>query len=193
MTGCSTAPDQHKFNEWTGAKPGTILFTGNITDQDFHAFYNQTTLPLDHYTVVLNTNGGEAMACVGIMSRIVELQKQGVKFTTVVYSKAYSAGAFIFMMGDSRIMHSGSSIMWHTMRAQIAHDGGELPGIPGTSQYSRKEIFDGLDEWVIEKTIEAMPNVDPMTLETMLRYSGMTFILAKQANELGMVDEYVEN
>lgn len=190
MIGCSTAP-QKLENDWMASRPGTIFITGNLSETDFQSFYNQTTYGLPEYRIILNTNGGEAMACVGIMQRIMELQRQGVKITTEVYSKAYSAGAFIFMMGDTRIMHESSTLMWHTMIGQMTHDYREFPSSPKSKLFDTKEMMVGLDEWVFERTKMVMPNVDPMTLETMLLYSGMTFLMAETANELGMVDELV--
>lgn len=189
LFGCQKAPEVNQLkNDWTESRPGTIFITGNISDTDFQKFYNETSYDLKSYRIILNTNGGEAMACVGIMQRIMELQSQGVHITTEVYSKAYSAGAFIWMMGNERIMHEASSLMWHTMVSQMDHDGKHFPSLPKSKRYDRKEVFFGLDNWVFERAKMMLPNVDPMTLETMLMHTGMTFIMAETAFEMGMVD-----
>ena len=190
LWGCGSAPIRVD-NDWTDSRPGTIFITGNLSDVDFQAFYNQTLDPkIRDYTIILNTNGGGAQACIGIMSRITELQKRGITFRTEVYSKAYSAGAFIWMMGDHKVMHRGSSLMWHTMAGQGYNDGKELPGAYGED---RQEMFEGMDNWVADQTAQHLPFMDPMTRETMLWYTGMTFVMAEDAFKLRMVDELVDN
>jgi len=180
----------NQINIWSASTPGTIFITSTVSDATFESFYKQTMYDLDHYRIVLNTNGGGAHACIGIMTRIQELQARGVYITTEVYSKAFSAGAFIWMMGDRRIMHTGAQLMWHTIEPQQAY--------AGTDIYERVSLerIDSLtlaDAWVWNMTKRQMNLVDPMTLETMLLYTGMTFMDAEQAKELGMLTEYVSN
>lgn len=180
--------DRIKVSESVGVMSDkTIYISGNFYEGTFTQFMEATKDELPHYTIVINSNGGDGAATIGIMSRILELQKKGTKFTTVVYTKAASAGSFIWMLGDHRVMHSGSYLMFHTLQAE--RDAGEKSALPNV----RLPQFQGMDEFVIRHTIKAFPNVDPMTLETMLRYSGMTFIMAEDCYKLGMVDELITN
>lgn len=177
-------------NIYSVTVPGTIFISGIVSDSTFELFYEQTLYNLKHYRIILNTDGGSAQACTGVLARIVELQRQGVYITTEVYSKAYSAGAYIWMMGDHRIMHQGSQLMWHTMEGQYLNDRKELPSSYGDD---RTEMFELLDANIYRLTQRQMNLVDPMTLETMLLYTGMTFMDADQARELNMLTEYVDN
>jgi len=188
LMGCQTAPQQLS-NDWVDSTPGTIILTGGIDQTDFQKFYNETQYGLDHYRVILNTDGGEAQACTGIISRMIELQKQGVSFTTESYTKAYSAGAFIWMMGNQRVLHRGSQLMFHLMEAQAVRGGKMLPGAYGQD---RTEMFEMLDGNMYKWATEALPGMDPMTRDTMLLYSGMTFFDAKTAKELGIFFTLVE-
>lgn len=104
-------------------EPGTILITGQLEEADFGkflmaTFYNPEVI-MNKYRVALHTPGGDAFACIAIMNRIRELQRrENVTFEIHVYGKACSAGTYIFMMGDTRVIHEGATLMFHTMQAQ---------------------------------------------------------------------------
>ena len=187
--GCAGQKMQRDVHVTNPTYDGVILINGNLGESDFVEFYNQTRdESIRHYRIIINTSGGSATSTVGILERITELKANGIKFTTETYTKAYSAGAFIWMMGDERIMHPGSSLMWHTMLGQFAFDEKEWPPPVGTNIYPYRVTFEGMDEYVYNMTKRSFPNVDPMTLETMLLWSGMTFLMDDTARELGMLD-----
>lgn len=161
----------------------TYMMSGALTVSDFRDFYRATKNVTDGtYTIVINSPGGDAQTCVGYINRIEELKARGVTVNTTVYSRAYSAGFFVWLMGDNRDMLPGSTLMVHTARAQYMYkrQGGFV------DDAERGPLLDNLDEYIIAKTHERLPNVDWMTLETMLRYDGMTFFNDKEAKELGM-------
>ena len=115
---CSPAPAQA---EVVGVSPDTIAVDGKVHDTDFLQFYKLTIDPaIRHYTVILNTPGGNAWACVAIMNRMKQMKADGITFTTEVYSMAMSAGTYIFLMGDTRIMHDTATLMFHGILAQQA-------------------------------------------------------------------------
>lgn len=157
-----------------------------IYDTQISFIYATTKDPsIKHYTVYINTDGGDAYSCTAIINHVAKLQKQGIKFTMITDTKASSAGFFLWMMGDVRLMTPGSILMIHTMRGQFDADEKVLP-----ERYVK--MFDTLDENIVLQTMKRFPNVDPMTLETMLRYSGMTWIDSQEAIELGMSDGMAE-
>ena len=102
--------------------PGKIVVSDSVYASDFFEFYVATEHKgVKHYHIMIHSPGGSPWATIGIINRILELKAKGVRFTTETYSTASSAGSYIFMMGDERIMHKGSVLMWHTMEAQGGH------------------------------------------------------------------------
>jgi len=86
---------------------------------DFIEFMRLTSDPtIKHYEIIIHSLGGNAITCIAVMNRILELKREGVTFTTRTYGAAMSAGAYIFLMGDERIMYEASTLMFHTMQSQ---------------------------------------------------------------------------
>jgi ATP-dependent protease ClpP protease subunit len=185
--GCTSTP---VFNSWTDTLPGVSIITGNMTDTDFKKFYFETELfDGDEYRIVLNTNGGEAMACIGIMQRIEEMQSRGIKVITETYSKGYSAGSFIFAMGDVRIMHPGSSLMWHTITGQAYADGREDALKSNPAHYN---LLTQMDHHVINKMKEKHPQVGDDVWNYLLLNSGMSFMFPEAACDLGIATTCIQ-
>ena len=65
------------------------------------------------YHIIIDNFGGSAWDTIAIINRIDELQEAGFTITTETYGYAMSGGAFIFIMGDIRIIHDGASLMFH--------------------------------------------------------------------------------
>ena len=82
---------------------GRIMIVGGVDVHDFQTFYNQTVGGHKEYTVIIDTRGGDAHSTIGIINRILELKREGVKFTTITYNRASSAGFFTCPAGVSRI------------------------------------------------------------------------------------------
>ena len=183
IAGCTTTP-QKRY--WDDPIPGLIVISGGISEMDFKSFYNQTLDPsIRKYHIVISTDGGCGYTTTGIVSRMQELKDRGVHITTEVYTKGFSAGSFMFMMGDTRIMHEGAQLMWHTIVGQqVITNGRDMP---------RKFALTAVpvDENIIRLASKNLPLVDPMTLETMLRWSGETFMTAREAFELGIATHFV--
>jgi ATP-dependent protease ClpP protease subunit len=183
LSGLNVTNLAHKFI----TKPPAIIYvSGTVYGSTFVEFYEQTLDPsVRSYRVIINTAGGEGYATTGIVSRLQEMKDRGVHITTEVYSKAFSAGAFIFMMGDTRIVHQGAVLMWHTIIGQqVITDGKEL-------ERQHRLMIPALDENIIRLSTKNLPDVDPMTLETMLRWSGETYMTAAEALQLGIATHFV--
>lgn len=96
-----------------------VVIDGNVTEYSYLEFVKATAdKNVKHWTIIINTNGGEAYATIGIMNRILWMKSQGVEFTTFTETKAMSAGGYIFLMGDKRIAVKGSTLMFHTILQQ---------------------------------------------------------------------------
>ena len=65
------------------------------------------------YHIIIDCFGGGAHDTIAIINRIMELQSKGFKITTEAYGYTMSGGAFIFIIGDTRIIHEGASLMFH--------------------------------------------------------------------------------
>lgn len=58
----------------------------------------------DNLVLILNSPGGDLFAALGLISRILELKKQGVKIRTVIRGRADSAASIIAVVGDERVV-----------------------------------------------------------------------------------------
>ena len=143
--------------------PNVVYISGGVCYSDFFEF-NEATMHLkagDTLRLIIQTGGGDAYATVAICNRMIEMKKEGIHIITEVYGQAMSAGAFMFLMGDERIAHSGAQLMWHTIESQI-----------------RKFASDrGL--WEIEQVIDmntfrAMQRLDSFVRELFRSVTGMS-------------------
>ena len=113
------APMNTGFADIKNLGRDNIRITGPITEESFEQFLEATAFEANRdYRIFIHTNGGDAYSTIAIMNRIDELKARGCTFQMEVYGKAFSAGAYIFMMGDKRIVHEGSHLMFHTMMQQ---------------------------------------------------------------------------
>ena len=188
LMGCATQPV--RYNDTLSSSsvrqlndPSVIYMSGNFYEASPMPFIYATTKDpsIKHYTIHITSSGGDAYGCTVMINHIQKLKKKGIKFTTIIDGKGYSAGFFLFMMGDERIMTPGSLLMIHTMEAQKVHDGVDIP-----VKFLKHIRY--IDANIVEETYKAYPNVDRMLLETMLVISGQTFITADEAVELGFAD-----
>lgn len=65
------------------------------------------------YHIVIENDGGMTDILIPMRNRIKELQAKGYHITTEVNSRAISCGAFLWMLGDTRIAHETASLMFH--------------------------------------------------------------------------------
>jgi len=163
---------------------GTIIFSGGIDEDSYKEFRALTLDGRDHYTLIIMTNGGCGYNTVAIMNRIETLQKQGVKFTTYIAGNGHSAGSYIFMMGDERLMNRGSVMMWHTITGQSKFDSKIIPE-------QRREFLLYMDNYVVNKFRERFPHIKEEWIKETFWNSGMTFMTAKAAKHMGIATRIV--
>jgi len=91
---------------------GRMVFPPDIAAGDTLLYLKALQKDRD-YHIIIDNFGGSAFDTMVIINRIDELQKKGFTITTETYGYAMSGGAFIFIMGDRRIIHDGAAIMFH--------------------------------------------------------------------------------
>lgn len=63
--------------------------------------------------IIVDNFGGSAYDTLAIVARLREIRNKGFTITTEAYGYTMSGGAFIFLMGDRRILHDGAMVMFH--------------------------------------------------------------------------------
>ena len=89
--------------------------------QKFLDLHRHRESPTSEVELVINTSGGDSFAMCAIVSRIIELNKEGItKVNTTVQGRAYSAGFYIFIVGYKRTIKFLSTVMFHESRLTIS-------------------------------------------------------------------------
>jgi ATP-dependent protease ClpP protease subunit len=188
VLGCAGMPDvkepKQVSSRFHKLADGNYIMTGGVYENSYEEFYKITSSGQKEYTIIIMTSGGDAASTVGIMNRIEILQDQGVKFRFIVPAKAFSAGAYMFMMGDERIMHRGSQLMWHTMTGQSDHD---KVFVKEDSVILRKNW----DNFVYDKFRELFPHLDKVWVDEIFWNSGMSWMTAEQALLMGIATKII--
>jgi len=162
----------------------SIMFSGKVYEDTYREFVRWTSDNKKHYTIYLNTFGGDAFATIGILHRINELQEQGVKFTMICQTKALSAGSYIFMMGDERIMYTGTSLMWHTVRGQFKKKGKAWSTEKGI-------VITQLDNVVVGYFEKRFPHIDKALIYEWFWNTDTTYMGATEALLHGIATDVV--
>ena len=68
---------------------------------------------LESIKIIINSPGGDVPEMLGMFMHIEDLKANGVHVTTEVTGRALSAGAFLWLLGDERIVHKNSVLMFH--------------------------------------------------------------------------------
>jgi ATP-dependent protease ClpP protease subunit len=163
---------------------GTISIAGKIYEHSYAEFVRMTTTGEKEYTIRLNTFGGDALATVGILHHIKDMQRKGVKFTMIVQTKAMSAGAYMFMMGDKRIMYTGTSLMWHTIRGQFKKKKQDWSTVRGV-------VAANLDNFVVSEFERRFPHIDKVHINEWFWNTDMTFMGATEALLWGIATDVI--
>ena len=91
---------------------GRVVFPSKIVPGDAFSYLKVLQKEQD-YHIIIDCFGGSAHDTIVVINRIAELQHRGFKITTEAYGYTLSGGAFIFIMGDKRIIHEGATLMFH--------------------------------------------------------------------------------
>lgn len=190
LGGCATQQTINHTNTYTDDvdkhADGTIIISGDFDEDTFKEFRALTLDGKDHYTVMIMSNGGCAYNTIAIINWIEILQARGVKFTMIVPGNGFSAGSYMFMMGDERIMYRGSHLMWHTITGQIKSDGNwwKIPT-------SRHGFMLGMDKYIVGMFTKRFPHITDEWVESTFWNSGMTFMSAEQALLMGIATKII--
>ena len=92
---------------------GLVSITGFITQEDFPQLLNATLDVENELTILINSFGGDAWACMAMVHHIQFMQMSGIHVTTFNMGLAASAGAIIWTMGDTRYAAPYSVFMFH--------------------------------------------------------------------------------
>jgi ATP-dependent protease ClpP protease subunit len=176
--------EQNVDSDFETLPNGELILSGNVDGDTYKEFLRATSTGKKHYTLKIMTNGGCAYNTVAVMNRIELLQSQGVKFTMIVPGKGFSAGSYIFMMGDERIMYRGSFLMWHTITGQAKFN-------EKTIAETHESLIRGLDEYVVGKFVELFPHITKEWVDSTFWNSGMTWQTAEQALLMGIATKIV--
>jgi ATP-dependent protease ClpP protease subunit len=131
------------------------------------------------YHIIINSPGGSGSVCNSILNHIQELKDSGAKITTEVSGQAFSAGALIWAMGDTRIVHKYDMLMFH---AAALYD-------PNGNRIPKEQIKDeGIILLIDTLNAKAVSVLEPLIgrkkAEEML--IGETWLTGKQAFEMGL-------
>jgi ATP-dependent protease ClpP protease subunit len=178
-----------------------IEINGRITESSFMEFMEATAFAKDIYiTLILHTGGGDAFSTIGIINRIHELKKKGCFFETRVYSSAMSAGSYIWLEGDRRVIYEGATLMFHTMLQQLTPDRKEQIREDGKARVI--SMLERLDRYIAKrfkkltagKLSEKMQNYylygSPDPKKQGIGENGQ-YMSAETARNVALADEYI--
>lgn len=128
----------------------------------------------------IDSPGGDVGAYFMILQTIVDLRQRGVKINTYNKREASSAGAFLLMIGDRRVVHPGSTTMIHQTQLSVRH----LP-LKIVKDFIKKcdednDIIINLTAEVTGKSFEE--------IKTILSY-GDTYFNSIEAVDFGLADD----
>jgi ATP-dependent protease ClpP protease subunit len=96
-----------------------------------------------------------------------------------------SAGSYLFMMGDERIVHRGAILMWHTVHAQ--HNGVK----PYTIPEGKWKVMGMLDRYIIREFKNATGLSDKW-VHYWLESKTANFMSAETAYNVGIATHFVD-
>jgi ATP-dependent protease ClpP protease subunit len=166
--------------------PGFIYLSGGIYQGDFIKFYKLTLdKKIRNYHIILDTPGGGAYTTVAMIGRIKEMKREGITFTMEAYGMSMSAGSYLFMMGDKRIIHDGAQLMWHTITAQSA---GNKPYNASPEQWKSVRLLDAY----IRKAFKEATGLSDKWVHFWLDSKKANFMSAATAYNIGIATHFVD-
>jgi ATP-dependent protease ClpP protease subunit len=162
-----------------------LLLGADITNYSFGHFYKSTVKDQD-YHIIINSFGGSAYDLLGIVNRIEEIQSKGFHVTTEIYGYGMSAGAIIFLAGDTRIIHSNSAIMLHSSGVDVGYKRQTV-----RSDKLKPWVKDGLqivDDMMMEMLWERT-TMEKEEIEHWMYFEDENFMTADEAMEYNLATE----
>jgi ATP-dependent protease ClpP protease subunit len=100
--------------------------------------FEATLRKIKKLTVLIDTNGGDLAAGIGIANTLALAAANGVEITGVVIARAQSAGFIILQACQTRVILRGASIMMHWGQTNLQND-----------DYAA--VMANEEEWVLEQ------------------------------------------
>jgi ATP-dependent protease ClpP protease subunit len=171
--------------------PNTILLSDMVYMSDFKEFLVATETdkwdgPVKHWNFIIHSRGGCAFTTVAIMNRMAEMQNNGIKFTTTIYGAGMSAGTYIWLMGDERIVHEGATLMFHSMIAQLGEYQRQSLQESDPVKYNMLERVDG---YIADRLRDV--GWTESAIEHWMEGGKMQFMSAETAYNIGLATKYV--
>ena len=181
----TTPAKMEAFNPDTKLGRSVIVMHETMYMSDFVEFMRLTSNHrIKHYTILIHSPGGNAITCIAITNRIRELQKRGVTFTTKLYGCGMSAGSFIFMLGNERIVYEDATLMFHTTRAQMSEfEWANMPPVLRTTM----ERWDNRFRSILKK----LTGMSDKSVAYWMDGGKAQFMSAKTAYNVGIATKYI--
>ena len=159
-----------------------VMPDGKILISDFDAMtirnFLKATEEVKDYHILLNTGGGNAPNAITMINRIQNLQRQGAHITTETYGYALSAGAVVFLTGDTRIIHSGAMLMFHCSR---------VSSFGGVQTQKTEDMEEPMRDWLImidnnfAELLKEKTNLTDEEIDRWLFHEDSNFMSAEEA------------
>jgi ATP-dependent protease ClpP protease subunit len=106
-----------------------ILQLSNLTDEEYiedvlREFHEAGITPNDRLEIHINCPGGSLYLTLHFIHTVVMLF--GSNIATFITSHAFSAAAFVFMIGSQRFVYEDSSLMLHTFSSWVDGKSGDI-------------------------------------------------------------------
>jgi ATP-dependent protease ClpP protease subunit len=121
-----------------------------IPDQVFAFFDYLDAKSIRHAVIEIHSPGGSLFDAQRIVSRIQEWQASGGIVETRVYGWAASAGFYIFMSGDKRMIGPQAQLMWHELLT-FAFFTVSTPSQTQDEADTLKHLQHTMNEWVAQR------------------------------------------
>jgi len=168
--------------------PGQILIEAGVGVLDYGDFIVATSHKrIKHYEILLHTPGGVAYTCLAIMNHIELLQSRGITFTTIANGFAMSAGTYIFMMGNERIVYEGSEFMFHGSLSQKTQANRDWMKREQTEKYNN--LF-RIDSW-LRMMLKRKMNWSDDIIKYLIDGGDQQFMSAEKAYGMGFATVYI--
>ena len=177
-----------KFETLDKKNPSVIVMHEQVTVDDYIQFMRATSDPsIKHYTILIHSPGGNAVTTIAIINRILELKRDGVTFTTKVHGVGLSAGSYIWLMGDERVVYEGSTLMWHTVMAQWKSWQREQV------KTNQPDIYNLMERWdnYIRARFAEQSGMSKKSCEYWLDGGEAQFMSAETARNVGLATKYI--
>ena len=173
---------------------GKIFIDGEITKNDGMIFetivetikdtFKENDKFFNELQVHINSDGGDVVAGLNIISQIELLKKEGIKVITFVKEKAYSMAYLIAISGSYRIIRRYAKMLLHPSWFMLKGE------IPLTITTMRQYIKDTNETWdIFSDIILSRTKLTKKQLDKIYK-NGEDFIISSdKAVELGCIDK----